>query len=1347
MPAVRPSAAFEPISPDIDLASIVESTPNFQYVVRIHCDMIDEQGIANFEKLVLLHVILGGKPLVIEGYQERLDRWTFALQWLRDNCSQKVENARDLTKKSNLPLSVGHYLNNMALLTNQWSSKNYKDPNRQRIYLKDIDCPPIWHDKLRDLIPLGLFYLNDTTGDFDGLGAADEPNPRGGTRKGRGIAKAGDLMSSLPPEMRAENMMCYIGHEGTYTPCHREMCASLGQNIMVETSTGLMEDGKPTKPGSSIWFMTESRDRHLVSEYWLGTLGHDIEIEDHFAQINAWKAAPFKTYVVEQRVGDLILIPPLAPHQVWNRGTRTMKAAWNRTTVETLEMALEEAVPKARMVCRDEQYKNKAIVYYTCLKYSQQLKTAEKELRKIGTKSDAKTRQLHKDFRRLHALFTRILISESFLPDGPEKNMELVPFDSNITCSYCRCNIFNRFLTCPSCIVEEDTYDICMECYAMGRSCACISKLRWVEQFEWTDLTQKHDVWRHQIIQHEGEITGKSPRALKTEIARFGKKTLAQICQLELKRRPWRDITKPDNRDRDNAKFRETVVDDQGNVSKRKIRRTEKWEREHKSCHICKWKEPTWKQAQCDDCGNSFCYGTLFRGFDILPQTILESNHWTCPKCRQICPCRDCIKKPGNNPYEPLGTIPGWDTKKIADPRSVQSLVDFGQSNMNWVKKAGDDHPRDTRRLDKKQKAAEAAKSSEPILNDEHYDNEEQNLLRLAEQEGIVHNDLPIDPALGETGGVPPPFGDEAFDMDSEDFNEDPEVPHYNEFRNRGPPPPQFVVPTGGVIRDMDHAYDITEAITYDYPDPEVGMSLPAPPNPPPAPVNDLHPGYEAAYQSPEPSAQREPHNGSPAPIEMINKKRKRPSESQSARKRSRNEAKEGESHTPKPLKPSRKLLGIRKIRSRTDTRNIHGQPTLLLKLSVDKVKLNKINKEVIVRDQALAEAPKIGSDLRALNVTGVTEEESSAAPARKVRIERVDDDEEFAPSRRRDRRKDRTVPRDSPTGIGTSRRQRTKVVEYEDPSDLDDLDEVDGVRPSPRDHTRSKWLERRRQMDPSDIVDDESRPNTAILNGNAQPQAGPVSEDASNGKNMEDIASAALASAARQARNGIDTSHTQQQSANHQSSSRDAERETLDPRVLSLSPTRGKSSTNSKAIMSGALLPTKKTNSSVDSRPVLMPKKVSPKPALSKTNVNISTQVGKRVSEAEENRRAKLAAASWAEGDGDYDSFEEDSSDYNASIKGVPSKPPPSSLRPKSKSRPSMSKEVESLKAVSNGTTSKVRPSSKSAIFLQSDSDDSMDEIPATNRHSKVATPPQLSTPFKTALGKKPGRPRKSIS
>jgi hypothetical protein len=89
MPARRPRASFEPIPPDFDLRTFVEDAKNFQYVDRISYEMIAQQGIEKFEKLVLLHVIIGGKPLVIDGFDEILDPWTFTPQWLRDNHGDK----------------------------------------------------------------------------------------------------------------------------------------------------------------------------------------------------------------------------------------------------------------------------------------------------------------------------------------------------------------------------------------------------------------------------------------------------------------------------------------------------------------------------------------------------------------------------------------------------------------------------------------------------------------------------------------------------------------------------------------------------------------------------------------------------------------------------------------------------------------------------------------------------------------------------------------------------------------------------------------------------------------------------------------------------------------------------------------------------------------------------------------------------------------------------------------------------------------------------------------------------------------------------------------------------------
>ena len=669
-----------------------------------------------------------------------------------------------------MTLSISHYLNNMAKLTNQWDADNYREPGRQRIYLKDIDCPTVWYEKLKEQIPPCVFYLNESCGVIGSPGSNDELNmSEASHRKSRGIARAGDLMSCLPPTMRAENLMCYIGHEGTYTPAHREMCASLGQNIMVEASGTVDEDGKQTRPGSSIWFMTESKDRRLVSEYWLSTLGHDIEVENHFAQINAWKAAPFKTYIVEQKIGDFILIPPLAPHQVWNRGTRTMKVAWNRTTVETLRLALDEALPRARMVCRDEQYKNKAMIMFALEKYSDMLnevnmqrQTSANQRLRLELTYSHQIRQLQKDFKRLFSFYTEILLSETLALVSPtEKRGQYLPFDSYVTCSYCRCNIFNRFLTCTSCIIklengEEDTYDICLECYAMGRSCRCISKYKWVEQFPWQELLQKHDFWRHQIIAFEGKVTEKSPKSFETAKKSMRIKSLAQVCQEQLKVRPWVNPNKEEvYKDQEDIESSEEIhVNGEGSVQKkRKKRPSERVLRETVSCHVSQKREMRWKVAICQ-CGRAYTYGCLFRAFDLMPLEVMENPDWRCPYCLKICSCATCRKSPDMKPFEPKETILGHDTKKIADPRSVESLVDFSHSNIGWIKKAGDDHPHETKRLRRRRDEADQDKSKDPNLEDHYATDDEYTPVEGQDPDnGIIYNmdvNVPIDPMLRE---------------------------------------------------------------------------------------------------------------------------------------------------------------------------------------------------------------------------------------------------------------------------------------------------------------------------------------------------------------------------------------------------------------------------------------------------------------------------------------------------------------------------------------------------------------------------------------------------------------------
>jgi hypothetical protein len=88
-PQSHPQAQFIPISPDLDLNALVENCSNFDYVTRLPTEMLKEHSIQSLEQLVLLHVVIGGKPLVIEGWEDMLDHWLFSPQWLQQQLDKR----------------------------------------------------------------------------------------------------------------------------------------------------------------------------------------------------------------------------------------------------------------------------------------------------------------------------------------------------------------------------------------------------------------------------------------------------------------------------------------------------------------------------------------------------------------------------------------------------------------------------------------------------------------------------------------------------------------------------------------------------------------------------------------------------------------------------------------------------------------------------------------------------------------------------------------------------------------------------------------------------------------------------------------------------------------------------------------------------------------------------------------------------------------------------------------------------------------------------------------------------------------------------------------------------------
>jgi hypothetical protein len=87
--SLHPQAKFDPIPPDLDLHDLVEKTPNIEWALRVSTAQIRNLGPLEFEKLVQLHVIIGGKPLVIQKWNDVLPSWLFSREWLEKTYDKK----------------------------------------------------------------------------------------------------------------------------------------------------------------------------------------------------------------------------------------------------------------------------------------------------------------------------------------------------------------------------------------------------------------------------------------------------------------------------------------------------------------------------------------------------------------------------------------------------------------------------------------------------------------------------------------------------------------------------------------------------------------------------------------------------------------------------------------------------------------------------------------------------------------------------------------------------------------------------------------------------------------------------------------------------------------------------------------------------------------------------------------------------------------------------------------------------------------------------------------------------------------------------------------------------------
>ncbi|KIJ69258.1 hypothetical protein HYDPIDRAFT_81059, partial [Hydnomerulius pinastri MD-312] len=299
---------------DWDIKEIIASSPNFYPITRAHySSRAAETCIREYEKT--------GIPYIINGWR-RHPQWPksmFNVEWLRKNGDQNP-TVRNVHTWTDFKLPVSEFIEKL-----RQSSVYAGDDEQERLYGKDGECPAAWTEWLTGgVIPETLL--------FDG---------------------SNDLLKFLPDTVRVATLMCYMGIGDTFTPFHKDLCASSGHNLMCYTE----------RSGSSFWFMTKASAAPQVASYF-HQLGQEVDLETHVVTIEELAKAPFDIYVGEQQLGDLVLVPPRSCHQVINKGGITIKTSWSRMTLDGLQTALWHELPIYHRVCRQEIYKVKSNIYH-----------------------------------------------------------------------------------------------------------------------------------------------------------------------------------------------------------------------------------------------------------------------------------------------------------------------------------------------------------------------------------------------------------------------------------------------------------------------------------------------------------------------------------------------------------------------------------------------------------------------------------------------------------------------------------------------------------------------------------------------------------------------------------------------------------------------------------------------------------------------------------------------------------------------------------------------------------------------------------------------------------------------
>eukprot|EP01132_Coremiostelium_polycephalum_P007477 gene7477-9188_t len=381
------------------------------------------------------HTIDKGIPVVLSNTTKDWSKDIFTIDFLQENYKslQLINSPRNIENNTDLKgWSLGDFISYLQV--------SQEERNPKYVYAKDVQCPIEWKNYLSTR--LSSSYLFDSNH---------------------------DLSSNLPNHLRKESIMVHIGSNGTYSPGHMNVVGSNGFNLMVSSD-----------PDSfSYWFIVPREFKSDAIKYW-NDHGGDVYTQNKFIDPVVLNKAPFPIYIVKQRVGDLVLIPPDAIYQVLNIGGTSIKVGWNIITLQSLPISFYTSLPEWRNLSNAKGNRIKAMVYYTL----------KKLFSLININESMNYEEVIDTIVPLIEMLHHILQSESVLIPRPNypycSNGETVPFlhpfkpFSSPTlhdkyCDHCHNDIFNRCYHCPICKKSNDTTEsgknYCFDCVSVGIGC------------------------------------------------------------------------------------------------------------------------------------------------------------------------------------------------------------------------------------------------------------------------------------------------------------------------------------------------------------------------------------------------------------------------------------------------------------------------------------------------------------------------------------------------------------------------------------------------------------------------------------------------------------------------------------------------------------------------------------------------------------------------------------------------------------------------------------------------------------------------------------------------------------